>query len=91
MKRVLLALIRVYQITLSPLLGRRCRYLPTCSDYTADAIRKHGAWRGSLMGVARISRCHPWGGHGFDPVPDDYDGPVWRQKHEGPEKGPPKR
>jgi uncharacterized protein len=84
MKTLLLGLIRFYQLTLSALLGRRCRYLPTCSDYARDAIEKHGPWHGSLLAVARISRCHPWGGEGFDPVPEVYDGPVWRQKKEEP-------
>ena len=83
MKSVLLFLIRFYQLTLSMLLGRRCRYLPTCSDYARTAIEKHGAGRGFLLGLARVSRCHPWGGEGFDPVPEIYDGPVWRQKKRG--------
>jgi uncharacterized protein len=61
--------IRAYQLTLSSMVGRRCRYLPTCSDYTDDAIRMHGLWRGGWMGFARICRCHPWGGSGFDPAP----------------------
>jgi uncharacterized protein len=65
-------------------MGRRCRYLPTCSEYASDAIAKHGAGRGFLMGLARVSRCHPWGGEGFDPVPDVYSGPEWRQKKKGP-------
>jgi putative membrane protein insertion efficiency factor len=66
----MLGLIRAYQLSLSLLLGRRCRYLPTCSEYTADAIRLHGPWRGFWIGLARVTRCHPWGGDGFDPVPD---------------------
>jgi putative membrane protein insertion efficiency factor len=76
MKYLLLFLIRTYQLTLSALMGRRCRYLPTCSDYARHAIEKHGAWRGFLLGLARVSRCHPWGG--------DYEGPEWRQKKRGP-------
>jgi len=88
MKWVLLAAIRFYQLTLSAVLGRRCRYLPTCSEYASAAISRHGSWRGSLLAIARISRCHPWGGDGFDPVPEVYEGPVWRQKKEGPPKGP---
>ena len=84
MKTILLALIRIYQVTLSSILGRRCRYLPTCSEYASDALNKHGAWRGFWLAVARVSRCHPWGGQGFDPVPDQYDGPEWRQKNRGP-------
>ena len=63
-------LIRVYQLTLSSLMGRRCRYLPTCSDYTDEAISRHGLWPGLWMGLARITRCHPLGGDGLDPVPE---------------------
>lgn len=81
MKTILLAFIRIYQLSFSMLFGRNCRYLPTCSDYASEAIEKHGAWRGFLLGLARVGRCHPWGGDGFDPVPEIYDGPVWRQKH----------
>ncbi|MFT3986402.1 membrane protein insertion efficiency factor YidD [Aestuariivirga sp.] len=84
MKTILLAVIRLYQLTLSAFLGRRCRYLPTCSEYASDAIRKHGAWHGFLLGLARVSRCHPWGGEGFDPVPDVYEGPEWKQRKKGP-------
>ena len=85
MKLLLLALIRTYQLTLSAFVGRRCRYLPTCSDYASEAIRRHGAWHGFLLAVARISRCHPWGQSGFDPVPEVYDGPVSRMKKGGTE------
>ncbi len=84
MKFLLLFLIRVYQLTLSAIMGRRCRYLPTCSDYARSAIEKHGAWRGFWLGLSRVSRCHPWGGDGYDPVPEVYEGPVWRQKKRGP-------
>ena len=66
----LLLIIRLYQLTLSAIVGRRCRHLPTCSNYTAEAIRRHGAWRGVLLGTFRIMRCHPWGTQGFDPVPE---------------------
>lgn len=85
MKTILLALIRAYQLTLSALIGRRCRYLPTCSDYAREAIRLHGAWHGTVLGFARVCRCHPWGQSGFDPVPKVYDGPVWRMKTGAPE------
>ena len=63
-------LIRCYQLSLSLLIGRQCRYLPTCSQYLDDAIARHGLWAGGWMGVARLCRCHPWGKHGYDPVPD---------------------
>lgn len=62
--------IRAYQLSLSGIAGRQCRYLPTCSDYTDEAIRRHGLWAGGWMGAARICRCHPWGGDGFDPPPE---------------------
>ena len=62
-------LIRFYQLTFSALLGRRCRYLPTCSAYADEAIRRHGLWAGGWMATARICRCHPWGGAGYDPPP----------------------
>jgi putative membrane protein insertion efficiency factor len=67
---LLRALIRVYQLLLSPVIGPRCRYLPTCSDYAAEAVLRHGALAGSWLGLRRILRCHPWGGSGYDPVPD---------------------
>lgn len=75
---LLLGLIRFYQLTASMILGRRCRYLPTCSDYAADAVRRHGAWAGFWLGLARVSRCHPWGGEGFDPVPEEFPRADWR-------------
>ncbi len=68
---MLRAPILVYRYTLSAFLGRQCRYLPTCSAFADEAISRHGAWAGGWMGLARICRCHPWGGHGFDPVPPD--------------------
>ena len=62
--------IRLYQILLSPLLGpNKCRYQPTCSHYAIGAIREWGVLRGGWLAVRRIGRCHPWGGHGPDPVP----------------------
>jgi uncharacterized protein len=66
---ILLTLIRLYQLSLSYFLGRHCRHLPSCSTYAAEAIRRHGAWRGFLLGFFRVLRCHPWGTSGFDPVP----------------------
>ncbi len=64
-------LIRVYQIVLSPLVGRQCRHLPTCSDYADQAIERHGFWPGGWMALARILRCNPWGSSGFDPIPEE--------------------
>jgi putative membrane protein insertion efficiency factor len=67
--RVLLVVLSGYRRFVSPLLGRHCRYEPTCSAYTAAAIRSHGALRGLALGVRRLGRCHPWAEGGFDPVP----------------------
>ena len=61
--------IRCYQLTLSVLIGRQCRFYPSCSHYAAEAIREHGPWRGAWMALRRIGRCHPWHEGGFDPVP----------------------
>ncbi len=67
--RLLIGAILVYRYTLSPLLGPRCRYLPTCSAYALEAVQRHGPWRGGWLAVKRLCRCHPWGGAGHDPVP----------------------
>ena len=69
MKPLLLALIRLYQYAISPILGRRCRFFPSCSEYAAEAVEKHGAVKGAVLGLKRLSRCHPWNPGGFDPVP----------------------
>jgi putative membrane protein insertion efficiency factor len=69
LKKIFIWPIRLYQITLSPLLGSNCRYLPTCSQYMIDAINEWGPIKGIWIGIRRIGRCHPWGGHGHDPVP----------------------
>jgi len=63
------ALVAVYRYTLSPLIGPRCRHLPSCSDYADQAIRRFGLWAGGWMTLARLLRCHPWGTHGLDFVP----------------------
>ncbi len=68
-KGIFLLLIRGYQLLLSPMLGASCRYTPTCSQYAIEAIRKHGPFKGGWLAAKRIARCHPWGGHGHDPVP----------------------
>jgi putative membrane protein insertion efficiency factor len=67
--KLLIALVRGYQLTLSPFLGGSCRFLPTCSEYAREALERHGAWRGSWLALRRLSRCHPLGASGFDPVP----------------------
>ena len=64
-------LVTLYRYTLSPLIGPRCRHLPTCSDYADQAIGRFGLWAGGWMALARILRCHPWGTHGLDFVPAD--------------------
>ena len=61
--------IKIYQILISPLLGSNCRFTPTCSQYTIEAIQKYGPFKGGWLGFRRILRCHPWGGCGHDPVP----------------------
>lgn len=61
-------LIKFYRGAISPLLPSACRYTPTCSQYMLDALNKYGLFKGGWMGIKRISRCHPWGGHGHDPV-----------------------
>lgn len=73
----LLSLIQLYKWTLSPLLGQACRYKPSCSAYAAGAIRAHGAWAGSWMAGARLCRCHPWGGAGWDPTPGEIRTNSW--------------
>ena len=69
MTRLLIILVRFYQGAISPLFPPACRYTPTCSQYTLEALRKYGALKGGWLAIKRISRCHPWGGHGHDPVP----------------------
>ena len=70
MKRLLQLPIRLYRWLVSPMLGTNCRYHPSCSAYALEAIEKHGALRGGWLSVRRVCRCHPWGGDGFDPVPE---------------------
>lgn len=67
--KILIGMIRLYQVTLSPFIGRACRYTPTCSNYGIEAIRKHGPFKGSWLTLKRVLSCNPWGGSGYDPVP----------------------
>ncbi len=67
---VLRILLRGYQYLISPLLGPSCRYTPTCSEYAIQAIDRHGVLRGGWLAIRRLLRCHPWGGSGYDPVPE---------------------
>jgi len=71
----LISLVRAYQVTLSPYLGRQCRFVPTCSHYFIEAVRRHGPIRGTGMGILRLLRCHPFCKGGYDPVPLDCPGP----------------
>lgn len=70
-QRLALALIRVYKVLISPMFAGSCRYLPSCSDYAAEAVQRFGVARGSMLAAARLARCHPFGGHGLDAVPAD--------------------
>lgn len=67
--RLVLSLIRGYQLLFSPLFAGSCRYVPSCSAYAAEAVHRHGAVRGTMLAVGRLARCHPFGGSGYDPVP----------------------
>ncbi len=69
MKKLLIALIKFYQVFISPLCPGVCRYRPTCSQYMIEAVKVHGAVKGTWLGIKRLCRCHPWGGSGYDPVP----------------------
>ena len=69
MKSILLGLLAVYRYAISPMLGRNCRFMPSCSEYAGEAIRRHGSVRGSWLALKRVSRCHPWHPGGYDPVP----------------------
>ncbi|WP_439183113.1 membrane protein insertion efficiency factor YidD [Carboxylicivirga taeanensis] len=66
---LLLIPVKLYQWIISPVLGASCRYTPTCSQYTIEALKKHGPFKGLFLSIKRILSCHPWGGHGHDPVP----------------------
>ena len=78
---LLRGLIRGYQLTLSPLVGPACRFAPSCSEYAREAIALYGPWRGALLGARRLSRCHPFGGSGFDPVPEPTHRPAGALAH----------
>ena len=67
--RIVLGLLRGYKILISPLFTGACRFQPSCADYMAEAVRLHGVRRGVWLGMVRLSRCRPFGGHGYDPVP----------------------
>ncbi len=69
MRKLLIVIIKIYQLTLSPFFGRHCRFQPSCSSYAIVAIDQHGAIRGGWLTIKRIGRCHPWNEGGYDPVP----------------------
>jgi len=77
LKKVLIApfifLVKVYQTIISPITPSTCRFQPTCSHYTIEALQKHGLFHGGKLAIRRIFSCHPWGRSGFDPVPDKYE------------------
>ena len=66
----LIMLIRGYQLIISPILGSNCRFMPTCSEYAMESLRSYGLIKGFYLTIKRIGKCHPWGGHGYDPVPN---------------------
>lgn len=72
MKTLLTLLLRFYQLAISPVLGPRCRFYPSCSNYALEALRVHGAARGSYLAARRVCRCHPWNAGGVDPVPPKH-------------------
>lgn len=69
LSRPLIGLVRLYRVAISPWLGMNCRFQPTCSEYALEALRVHGAFKGTWLAARRIGRCHPWGSSGYDPVP----------------------
>jgi uncharacterized protein len=74
--RLLVLPIRLYQLVVSPLLGPRCRFYPSCSAYAVEALTRHGALRGSWLAIRRVGRCHPWNPGGIDPVPPSRSGSI---------------
>lgn len=70
----LIQLVRLYRLAISPWLGGNCRFDPTCSSYAIEALQVHGIFKGSWLAVRRIGRCNPWGGSGYDPVPESREG-----------------
>ncbi len=77
---ILRLLVRGYQLVVAPILPMSCRYHPSCSRYAAEALERHGACIGTALAIGRLLRCHPWGGHGIDPVPERLAGRrmLWR-------------
>lgn len=69
MRSLLVIPIQVYRYAISPMMASHCRHIPSCSSYALEAIETHGSWKGALLTARRLSHCHPWGTHGYDPVP----------------------
>lgn len=80
--KFLIGTIRLYQEVVSPWTPPSCRYTPSCSSYAIEAVERHGSARGAWLAMRRVGRCHPWGGHGFDPVPAAVDGGMRTDKGE---------
>ena len=65
--------IKIYQLFISPIIGQNCRFMPTCSEYTVNCLKQFGLIKGLFLSFKRISKCHPWGNHGYDPVPNKLE------------------
>ena len=65
--------IRVYQLIISPMLGSNCRFIPTCSEYAMESLKEYGLIKGFFLSIKRIGKCHPWGSHGYDPIPNKME------------------
>lgn len=72
MKYLLIGFLKLYRLLISPLYGQVCKFYPSCSAYSLEAVQTHGAWKGSILTVKRLGRCHPWSAGGYDPVPDAH-------------------
>jgi putative membrane protein insertion efficiency factor len=86
LRKIFILPIRFYQLSISPLLGSNCRHTPSCSQYTIEAIQEWGVIKGIWLGMKRIARCHPWGTHGYDPVPKNTRCHITDHHHKSPSK-----
>jgi putative membrane protein insertion efficiency factor len=86
LRKIFILPIRFYQLSISPLLGSNCRHTPSCSQYTIEAILEWGVFKGIWLGMKRIARCHPWGTHGYDPVPKNTQPNNTDHHHKSPGK-----